>query len=273
FYDGKNIGGSATDIAFFGTGADEVLWVAAKDTPEPKTSNNVIRYRSAGKSIIDMAPDQVWNGSNGFPDTKVMSSATTVAGLLPTERGLFVSAIRTSNKNTAATPAFVLYDYTGKELLNSANIEGFVAGGTGLAISPDFSTLYASEGSKGIAVLNLEWNNGVPTATKVYNMSVSGTEHYQMYLDPAGNLAVVSRGAGYELYTIRNNDPRCTTPALPTMLITNAGAGVDNVLQDATNDDAPVEYFDLQGRRVVNPAAGSILIRRQGSNVSKVLVK
>ncbi|MDE6308695.1 MAG: hypothetical protein K2L81_00730, partial [Muribaculaceae bacterium] len=39
FYDGKNIGGSATDIAFFGTGADEVLWVAAQDTPEPKTSN------------------------------------------------------------------------------------------------------------------------------------------------------------------------------------------------------------------------------------------
>lgn len=273
-YDGKNIGGSATDIAFFGAGDDEVLWVAAQDTPEPKTSNNIIRYRSAGKSIIDMAPDQVWNGSNGFPDTKGMCTTSTVAGLLPTERGLFVSAIRTSNKNTVTTPAFVLYDYNGKELLNSANIEDFVAGGTGIAISPDYSTLYASEGSKGIAVLNLEWNNGVPTATKAYNMSLSGTEHYQMYLDPAGNLAVVSRGAGYELYTLRNNDPRCTTPALPYMTITNAGAGVDNVLQDASNnDDAPVEYFDLQGRRVINPAAGSILIRRQGANVTKIVVK
>ncbi len=272
-YDGQNIGGSATDIAFYGTGDDEVLWVAAQDTPTPKTSNNVIRYRSAGKSIIDMAPDQVWDGTNGFPDTKTMSTTSTVAGLLPTERGLFISAIRTSNKNTTSTPAFVLYDYSGKELLNSGNIADFVAGGTGLAISPDYSTLYASEGSKGIAVIDLDWNNGVPTATKSYNMSVSGTEHYQMYLDPAGNLAIVARGTGYELYTLRNSDPRCTTPALESMTITNAGAGVEDVRQDATVNDAPVEYFDLQGRRVTNPAAGQIVIRRQGADVTKVIVR
>lgn len=35
---------------------------------------------------------------------------------------------------------------------------------------------------------------------------------------------------------------------------------------------APVEYFNLQGQRVLNPANG-IFIRRQGSEVSKVLVK
>ncbi|MCM1077728.1 MAG: DUF4957 domain-containing protein [Bacteroides sp.] len=41
---------------------------------------------------------------------------------------------------------------------------------------------------------------------------------------------------------------------------------------DADNSDAPVEYFNLQGIRVDNPANG-IFIRRQGSKVSKVVVK
>lgn len=38
------------------------------------------------------------------------------------------------------------------------------------------------------------------------------------------------------------------------------------------NENAPVEYFNLQGIRVDNPAAG-IFIRRQGSKVSKVVIK
>ena len=37
--------------------------------------------------------------------------------------------------------------------------------------------------------------------------------------------------------------------------------------------DAPKEYFDLQGRPVANPAAGSIYILRQGSKTSKVILK
>lgn len=36
--------------------------------------------------------------------------------------------------------------------------------------------------------------------------------------------------------------------------------------------DAPVEYYNLNGVRVADPADG-IFIRRQGSNVSKVVVK
>lgn len=39
------------------------------------------------------------------------------------------------------------------------------------------------------------------------------------------------------------------------------------------NADAPIEYYDLQGRRVDHPAAGGIYIRRQGTAVAKVLVK
>lgn len=49
-------------------------------------------------------------------------------------------------------------------------------------------------------------------------------------------------------------------------------AGVESV--DAADDaDAPVEYFNMQGQRVTNPAAGQILVRRQGSEVSKTVVR
>ena len=46
-------------------------------------------------------------------------------------------------------------------------------------------------------------------------------------------------------------------------------AGVREV--SIADTDAPVEYFNLQGVRVNEPAAG-LYIRRQGRNVSKVIV-
>lgn len=46
-------------------------------------------------------------------------------------------------------------------------------------------------------------------------------------------------------------------------------AGVENVVVD---ENAPIEYYNLNGIRVANPENG-IYIRRQGNKVSKVLVK
>lgn len=48
------------------------------------------------------------------------------------------------------------------------------------------------------------------------------------------------------------------------------GTGIESVVAD--DENAPVEYFNLQGVKVVNPSAG-IYIRRQGSKTTKVLVK
>lgn len=61
-----------------------------------------------------------------------------------------------------------------------------------------------------------------------------------------------------------------TNNAFKVVLPKNSSVGsiaVDN------NDNAPVEYFNLQGQKVDNPAAGQLVIKRQGSSVSKVLVR
>lgn len=52
--------------------------------------------------------------------------------------------------------------------------------------------------------------------------------------------------------------------------VTGVITGVDGVEAD-TDADAPVEYFNLQGQPVANPANG-IYIRRQGSKVEKVIM-
>lgn len=59
--------------------------------------------------------------------------------------------------------------------------------------------------------------------------------------------------------------------AKPYLYLDKVQSGVENVGVD-NDDNAPVEYYNLQGIRVNNPGAGQILIRRQGSKVSKVIL-
>lgn len=48
-------------------------------------------------------------------------------------------------------------------------------------------------------------------------------------------------------------------------------SAIDNINADNTN--APVEYYNLQGMKVNTPASGQIVIRRQGTEATKILVK
>ena len=50
-------------------------------------------------------------------------------------------------------------------------------------------------------------------------------------------------------------------------------AGVEDIRIDVDNSNAPVEYFNLQGQRVANPAAGQVYIRRQGTEAGKFLFR
>ncbi|MDE6409749.1 MAG: hypothetical protein K2K81_05840 [Muribaculaceae bacterium] len=54
-----------------------------------------------------------------------------------------------------------------------------------------------------------------------------------------------------------------------TLFVDKDPSGVNDIIFDS---NAPAEYFDLQGRRVANPAQGLYIIR-QGSKVTKSIVK
>lgn len=52
----------------------------------------------------------------------------------------------------------------------------------------------------------------------------------------------------------------------------NAETGIGNIGAD-TDADAPVEYFNLQGQRISNPAQGQVVIRRQGTRAEKIIMR
>lgn len=58
---------------------------------------------------------------------------------------------------------------------------------------------------------------------------------------------------------------------LPVLYVKKSSGGVSAVAID-NSENAPVEYYNLQGVRVVNPENG-LYIRRQGNTVTKILVK
>lgn len=59
---------------------------------------------------------------------------------------------------------------------------------------------------------------------------------------------------------------------LPSSVQLPAGwNAIDNITVEGV--DAPVEYYNLQGMRVENPAAGQLYIKRQGSKATKILFR
>lgn len=58
------------------------------------------------------------------------------------------------------------------------------------------------------------------------------------------------------------------SPITSVLITRNGSTGVENVNASTT---APVEYFNLQGIRIDNPANGQVVIRRQGSEVVKIV--
>lgn len=52
-----------------------------------------------------------------------------------------------------------------------------------------------------------------------------------------------------------------------------ASSAVENIFTESSADaDAPVEFYNIQGMRIINPAAG-IYIKKQGNKVSKVYIR
>lgn len=96
---------------------------------------------------------------------------------------------------------------------------------------------------------------------------VDGNVSFKIHVkwDPNATQSMVAREAAEPAYIpieVEFNG-KTETPEVPT--------GINDVTVDGS--DAPVEYFDLQGIRVSYPQAGRMVIRRQGTNVEKILVK
>ena len=92
---------------------------------------------------------------------------------------------------------------------------------------------------------------------KVGDIELSFRNNYEMESVPAGKYDITV------VVTIFND--------APSLYVTKYDVATG--IADIAVDEAAVEYFNLQGIRISEPAAGEIVIRRQGNKVQKVLVK
>ena len=124
------------------------------------------------------------------------------------------------------------------------------------------------------------WTNNVDITDYVKNLSASraiATGHVSFLLTKATEENDAMRVASKEAvdkvnekrgFTIKAAD---LVPQLTVNYTKKGSTGIEDVT--VADENAPVEYYNLQGVRISEPAAGQIVIRRQGKSVSKIYVK
>lgn len=183
------------------------------------------------------------------------------------------------------TPAIYAVDVylnneQGTELLVKDPLKGLYAALSFEGVSPDMVIDATNPDNLLIPAFSLGINGGDEDGI-YYGMSVSANQQ-DIANTPEESRSKLTKDEYTTLITIPVKGlflwPSNTTSlyyankAAVTITIENEQGGVNDIIADEENN-APVEFFNLQGQRVNNPAAGQLVIRRQGTKVAKVLVK
>ncbi len=105
-------------------------------------------------------------------------------------------------------------------------------------------------------------------ARAVYNYAVPASGVYRNSMRAAMSYAELPEGFNSKF--VASHGDELTDHAYATSLFDEAKvSGVESVSFD--NDDAPVEYFNLQGIKVENPSNG-VYLRRQGNKTEKIRI-
>ena len=170
-----------------------------------------------------------------------------------------------------AAPADLLVSGTDGELTGDMlSIDKFGNGGEWYpvtVIAPVGYTVYYNINSPRAKVdgvsLNAKANTeaaAMATAAEADDFTNSGKQAITIGLSSEGQFSV---------YAKNSNGNQTETK---TFTVNGRATGVEDIAVDGVEDGEAV-YYNMQGVRVANPAAGSLYIRVQGSKAAKVLVK
>ncbi|MDE5989899.1 MAG: Ig-like domain-containing protein [Duncaniella sp.] len=155
-----------------------------------------------------------------------------------------------------------LYNGATPEILNSADMQAATENN---GFTPaKVSEISAADVNKVLTLENVVFAEATPSKKENFSGTVGGNtvsfrNNYTLASVEAGTYNVTG------VVTVYNNAPQFYVTAYEESL-TN---GIADIVAD---ENAPVEYFNLQGIRVENPSNG-LYIRRQGNKVTKVIVK
>ncbi|MBR6747154.1 MAG: hypothetical protein IKL83_07240 [Muribaculaceae bacterium] len=171
---------------------------------------------------------------------------------------------------TDAQPGLVYIDKDGNEKYKDLVSRG----GGGVRVSPDGKQIAVASSSaapKQFTIYDLIWaEDGTPALRKVYTITHNiGTNVYDIAWDLAGNIYICGNSGEYFKAFALPRTEAFTTKAAAKYGFT---VGTSSVIDIEVNEDAPAEYYNLQGVKVANPANGIYIVKR-GNKVTKEYVK
>lgn len=256
--DGQVIAGSTPGMDFIGSGENQVMYSFQEDYPSDYTLT-MASYNIGTAHQWSSIPDAT------YPNM----SAVLINGnvnVVTTDKALFLSQTRGAGNNATGAPSFIIATYNDEILYNSGrDWEGLNGSDGALAVNSDASLMALTDATRVLHVLEITWEPQL-ALKEIATYPLNSSACYQMAFDRAGRLFVATRGFN-AVYAVPQKANEAVTTSTEQFVAT--GAGIENVTVD---NNAPVEYYNLQGIRVENPSGG-IFIRRQGNNVTKVMIR
>jgi hypothetical protein len=170
---------------------------------------------------------------------------------------------------SAANPSLIYINENGEQKLFEG-VGGAARGGGGIRVSPDGKQIAIASTTSSFSLYDLTFNeSGVPTLTeKVSVRHGIGTNVNDIAWDLAGNLYICGNSGEYlKGYAI----PRAeafTTKAASRYAFNVGASAIENV---AADENAPIEYYNMQGVKVDSPVNG-VFIKKQGGKATKVVM-
>lgn len=266
--DGVAVGGGSTGVAFTGEGADRKMFIYVEDLPTGNGGNKLYRY--------DIGAEDIWGAKEPVQlETASGKLVKTNTGMLGSalHNVVFCSQTRNANQNDESIPSFIVIDEDGNIVFNGGDLSETLDGclGGGMALSADETKFAIIDGSAAIQVYDVEWNENVPSFTHVASIPTKDDEICQMSFDYAGNLHCINRRHGYYVHAVPCDEREVVTPAKDAFVLKGMDTSVAIEDVEAEDANAPVEYYNLQGMKVVNPEKG-IFIKKQGGKTTKVVL-
>ena len=182
--------------------------------------------------------------------------------------GMWYCQYRGTPSNTE--PALIYIDANGEQRYFEG-VGGMARGGGGIRLSPDETQIAISTSKTTFSIYDLEYleDGGVELVERTRITHGIGTNCYDMAWDLAGNIYICGNSGEYlKGFALPRTEAATTKAASKYAFTIDDPTAIDEVEFD---ENAPVEYYNLQGVKVENPEKG-IFIKKQGKKAIKVVL-
>lgn len=109
---------------------------------------------------------------------------------------------------------------------------------------------------------------GVDFSSQIEVVTVDGKRYYELNIMLGGDYSTWN--AEKSEWTTSGSNYFKLVKNIP---LSGGQTGAIDAIAADVDEDAPVEYYNIQGMRVANPTPGQLVIRRQGNKTSKVIFR